>query len=402
MTVTLTSAGGSGAPAPAQSIFLNATQTSASATVTVAIPANTYSVVADYPMLITINSVSYLIPGNSNPTVITVAASATSMTIKNMSLGCTWANGTIPQAAAAIAWNGTVFCAVVSGTLIAYTSPDGLTWTQRALPSSASWGAIVWNGTVFLAIQTGISGTVAATSPDGITWTARTLPTSQVWNAIAWNGTVFAAVGGASSTVSATSPDGATWTNRTITSGTWAYIVWNGTAFLATPASGTAAATSPDGITWTARTLAYSLTGAPTLAASSSLFVVMSNATSTYQTSPDGITWTQRSLGTSNGAPGGITAIQLVYYNATLGIFFAVGTAQPITNLNQNFLIFSTDGINWKIGAIWNNYYTYPQVITPNNSVAFNGSNLMVDTYGHTSTLLSNPFGIYSQPTTTY
>ena len=396
--IRLSSLGASGAPSPAASILYNATQTSASATVTQSIPAGTYSVVSDYPCQLTINSVNFFIQGGATPTIITVATTATTMTIKNLSLGCFWSNNSLPSSGA-VAWNGTVFCMVVSGTSIAYTSPDGITWTQRTLPSSSQWNSIAWNGTVFCAISN-TSGTVAATSPDGITWTARTLPTSQVWNSIAWNGTLFAVVGGSASTVAATSPDGITWTNRTITSGTWSLVIWNGTVFLAI-GSGTVAATSPDGITWTARTLAYSLPSTPILAASSSLFVLMTSGTSTYQTSPDGITWTQRSLGTSNGAPTGINGITSANYNATLGLFIAAGSAAPITTLSQNFTIYSADGINWKIGGIWNNYYTYPQVVTPSGIIAFNGSNLMVDGSGHYSSLLPNPFGIYAPPTTT-
>ena len=396
--IRLSSLGASGAPSPAASILYNATQTSASATVTQSIPAGTYSVVSDYPCQLTINSVNYFIPGGSTPTIITVATTATTMTIKNLSLGCFWSNNSLPSSGA-VAWNGTVFCVVVSGTSIAYTSPDGITWTQRTLPSSSQWNSIAWNGTVFCAISS-TSGTVAATSPDGITWTARTLPTSQVWNSIAWNGTLFAVVGGSASTVAATSPDGITWTNRTITSGNWSLVIWNGTVFLAI-GSGTTAATSPDGITWTTRTLIYSLPSTPLLAASSSLFVLMTSGTSTYQTSPDGITWTQRSLAISNGAPGDINGITSLNYNATLGLFIAAGTTTPITNLSQAFTIYSADGINWKIGGIWNNYYTYPQVVTPSGIIAFNGSNLMVDGSGHYSSLLPNPFGIYAPPTTT-
>ena len=399
MTVLLSQLTSSGAIAPSGSILVNASQTSLSNTVTVAIPAGTYSVVADYPMQITINGVAFGIPGGATPTIITVATTATTMTIKNLSLGCFWSNNSLPSSGA-VAWNGTVFCVVVSGTSIAYTSPDGITWTQRTLPSSSQWNSIAWNGTVFCAISN-TSGTVAATSPDGITWTARTLPTSQVWNSIAWNGTLFVVVGGSASTVAATSPDGITWTNRTITSGTWSLVIWNGTVFLAI-GGGTVAATSPDGITWTARTLISSFLSAPVLAASSSLFVLMTNGTSTYQTSPDGITWTQRSLATSNGAPGGIVGITSLNYNATLGLFIAAGYASPITNLSQNFTIYSADGINWKIGGIWNNYYTYPQVVNPSGIVAFNGSNLMIDGSGHYSSLLPNPFGIYAPPTLTY
>ena len=98
----------------------------------------------------------------------------------------------------AIAWNGTVFCAIATSSAIAATSPDGITWTQRTLPVSSTWTGIAWNGTVFCVVALFSANYV--TSPDGITWTQRTLPSSQQWQNIASNGTVFAAVASATAT----------------------------------------------------------------------------------------------------------------------------------------------------------------------------------------------------------
>jgi len=96
----------------------------------------------------------------------------------------------------AIAWNGTVFCAVANNNFTpfdfndhAYTSTDGITWTQRTLASTGTWSAIAWNGTVFCAVA--VAPEYANTSTDGITWVART---AFLAPAIAWNGTVFCAV----------------------------------------------------------------------------------------------------------------------------------------------------------------------------------------------------------------
>ena len=156
-----------------------------------------------------------------------------------------------------VVWNGTVFCAIGrtdagASTDKCYTSPDGITWTARTLPSSQTWWAIEWNGTVFCAIAGGqFISNVAATSTDGITWTARTLSASLNYYDIAWNGTVFCAVATATSSC-VTSPDGITWTNRSLPTYTqWYRIAWNGTVFcVVTIAESVACATSPDGITW--------------------------------------------------------------------------------------------------------------------------------------------------------
>ena len=53
-----------------------------------------------------------------------------------------------------------------------------------------------------------VSSDVAATSPDGITWTARTLPSSSPWISVTYANGIFVAVSGGTtaSTAAATSP----------------------------------------------------------------------------------------------------------------------------------------------------------------------------------------------------
>jgi photosystem II stability/assembly factor-like uncharacterized protein len=84
-------------------------------------------------------------------------------------------------------------------------SRDAITWTVRALPSSAfnyDSNGLAWTGSLFVAV-----GSACATSPDGITFTARTIPSTV--NAIAWNGLMLCAVG---NNVCLSSPTGEAWT----------------------------------------------------------------------------------------------------------------------------------------------------------------------------------------------
>jgi len=70
-----------------------------------------------------------------------------------------------------VAFGGGVLVAVGYNTAKASTSTDGITWTERNLPSSTLWQGITYSGSQFLAVA---NNTARATSPDGITWTART------------------------------------------------------------------------------------------------------------------------------------------------------------------------------------------------------------------------------------
>ncbi len=77
-----------------------------------------------------------------------------------------------------MAYNGTNYLAITygdsagSGTGVAWTSPDGLTWTSRNLSAVRTWGACTAAGTVFLAVSYVTNAPVIARSTDnGVTWT---------------------------------------------------------------------------------------------------------------------------------------------------------------------------------------------------------------------------------------
>ena len=148
-------------------------------------------------------------------------------------------------------WNDIVYSSEKSlfvavsrdGTNRVMTSPDGITWTSRTIPSG-SYYTIDWNSVLFCAV----GDNAVATSPDGITWTSRTITGN--YRAMVWSGSQFVAVG---TNAAATSPDGITWTSRTIPAGTYRSVVWTGTYFVTVGSS--KSAYSADGITWISVTL---------------------------------------------------------------------------------------------------------------------------------------------------
>lgn len=201
-----------------------------------------------------------------------------------------------------IAYGNGLFVALdYSGNAIAITSPDGVTWTTRNLPSAAAWQAVEY-GTNFVAVSTGTNN-AAVTSPDGVTWTLRSLPSSNSWTALKFNnGTYLTAVGG--NTVAATSTDaGATWQARTLpatmTTGYYSLAAGAG-LFVYLIANTTSYYTSANGISWTSRTLPFIPSG---VIYANGMFMVWGQPGSFCATSPDGITWTQYALpitGSSN------------------------------------------------------------------------------------------------------
>lgn len=132
--------------------------------------------------------------------------------------GITWtlSTGTATQDLVDVACNGTVWCAADAGGSV-WTSTNGAAWTERALSTTAfvpsACPAIAWNGTVFCAIAFG-SGLRSQTSPDGITWTTRNDPTAGVsirlYN-ITWADGLFRCYSDNGGDLY-TSADGITWT----------------------------------------------------------------------------------------------------------------------------------------------------------------------------------------------
>lgn len=117
-----------------------------------------------------------------------------------------------------------IFCAVGSGPFngdgyddiaVCITSPDGITWTERTVPSG-TYFSITWSPfrNLFVAAKYGLNGEVI-TSPDGITWTTRTgLNSFTKWVAWSEDLSLFLSAGGTSGNSTDTSPDGVTWTSR--------------------------------------------------------------------------------------------------------------------------------------------------------------------------------------------
>lgn len=270
-----------------------------------------------------------------NSTYVAVANGTTTSTAATSPDGINWTSRLMPTTAfswTGVAYGGTTFVAVATGTNIAATSPDGITWTARTLPSTANWTGVYYGGGLFVAFVNGT--TTAATSPDGITWTTRTLPSASAWTAGTYGGGTHVIIS-ASSGVAATSTDGASWTSRTFPANTFGSIAYGNGTFvaIATVNSTNAAATSPNGTTWTTQTLPITQVWGPIAFGNGSFTVVGGTGASVSATTTDGVTWTQRT---------GVGATAM-----TFGTLFATVSAVASAAGASSY---STDGITFTIG----------------------------------------------------
>ena len=204
--------------------------------------------------------------------------------------------------------SGSQYVAVGEGI---FTSPDGVTWTERPTGVSQALNAVTWTGSRFVAVGNG--GTVL-TSTDGASWALQGVPAAlePVLKGVAASGNMYVAVGTQWSTATSTyaeliltSADGVTW-NKAAQSYSMALddVVWSGTKFVAagTELGGmnalAAVLVSADGVTWT-KHLVGALSTLQEIAWSGSKFLATGNAGAVI--SADGITWTQVGMGSVGG-----------------------------------------------------------------------------------------------------
>jgi len=271
-----------------------------------------------------------------------------------------------------------LFVATTLAGFVGVYSRDGQTWPDTFnFPSFGDWkclaavterGASQLNSNVrFVAIRSGSN--VAASSLDGVTWTARTMPASRQWSSVCYGGGKFVAVS-ANSNSFAYSTNGTSWTLGTMptfgdsSTNEWVDICYGRNQFVAIANSNNVCATSPDGINWTIRVMDViddsSARNWISVAYGRGRFVALSSQ-GDIGYSFDGIDW----LASQMPSPDGSTMMNWKKMRYGNGTFFAVcdtggqviggdATAGPTTIAAQ-----SGDGVVWEFktlatAANWN------------------------------------------------
>ena len=231
-----------------------------------------------------------------------------------------------------------LFCTVTNatGTIKANVNNISITcivpaanWTAQTI-LSASWTSVTYGNGLFVAVASGPStvaagpSTIAASSPDGINWTARTLPTSTFWSSVTYGNGTFVAVAQPSPNA-ASSTDGINWTARTLASPRGDAVTFGNGIFVSLSAGSTLASTSSDGITWTGRTLPISASWSG-ITFGKNIFVGIAFGSANIVTSSDGINWATRTLPNS---------AQWFSVTSGNGTYVAIGTTPNSVAISQ-------------------------------------------------------------------
>jgi hypothetical protein len=248
-----------------------------------------------------------------------------------------------------------LFAAVSGGSM--YTSPDGVTWTNRTFTgSTAATVIIVATPTLFAAypyntasssfaiLPSNYSGFQMSTSSNGTAWTNTTAvaPTDNFAAPLSINdqyayanGIYVALIYG---NTYATSTDSVNWTIRTynVQGIEPKLITSSGTLFVAaTTVTSTLVMTSSDGITWTNRTIPSTTVNRLDFAPGGTLFFISTNSSTQMYSSSDGITWN------SGTYPGSQTP------GDSKGQSIAFGAGKYVIPYTASTLAYSSNGTTW-------------------------------------------------------
>lgn len=235
------------------------------------------------------------------------------------------------------------------------TSPDGVTWTLRTMPASASWSYSAVNGGNVMAIASGATN-VALSTDGGVTWSAATALPAACF-AIGYIGGLWVAMRGGSTSYY-TSPDGVTWTTRTgpASIGGSAGLYQVGSVLMFTPVSGVSGTyyTTPDGVAWTTRSFPASVSTEYRVKQYDGSFTVGNvEACDTQHSTTNGVDWTSV-VGVVTGAvlvkrPGGVlfsVANDTNTYAYTLGaVAEQPGTRLTIKGANVAYAVITSDAM---------------------------------------------------------
>lgn len=252
------------------------------------------------------------------------------------------------------------------------TSPDGITWTQRAVPDSFRCSFLATNGTVIVCTGRNNSNTTRVMySTDAINWTLATDPHFSGYGQIVdWSGSRFMMAGDNY----ITSPDGIAWTQvHDFSGGPYGTgIVWADALGWVTggfaDGSNHVIATSPDGITWTSRSTPFDNGFVQMIDWNGSLLVAVgydSAQNHSIMTSSDGVTWTAR---TTPADRPGYAFGPAVIWDSNLSLWFvalngqnnSVGGGSGFYNI-----VTSPNGVSWTIVYNTNNIPDYFAFGTP-------------------------------------
>lgn len=161
-----------------------------------------------------------------------------------------------PRVVDRVASNGSLFVSVSFTGNASFTSTDGITWLDHALPTTSTWSCFKYMNGLFVLI----GGLKSLISTDGIAWTEGIMPAGVNWVDVEYGNGFFIAVSdtyvdAAQPYVYGYSTDGLSWTLNTLPLPSATSIAFGNGEFKVVGGDSDAVITTADAVTWTSTQL---------------------------------------------------------------------------------------------------------------------------------------------------
>ena len=188
-----------------------------------------------------------------------------------------------------VAWNGSMWVAVGSGTNSIAYSYDGITWMGLGTSVFTQGNGVAWNGTLWIAVGSGTNS--IAYSYNGLVWTGLGTSIFTTGNGVAWNGTLWVAVGSGTNSI-AYSYDGMSWIGLGVTlfSSSGNSVAWNGSRWVAMGSGTNTILYSSNGISWVSAVSCFTTAG-NSVTWNGTRWLAVGSGGNTIGYSNDGSTW---------------------------------------------------------------------------------------------------------------
>ena len=234
-----------------------------------------------------------------------------------------------------------------SGGNLAYSSTDGINWTESTISStSRSWSSVCYGNGQFVAVSSNYSNYFAY-STDGNSWTEGIISDRNDYRSVCYGKGLFISVGQVFGKIFCFSTDGINWTEGTMSgaqSQLWLVRYCND-RFIAfgrghSEDNNTYYVYSTDGMNWMEEIISNTVRRWQSVCYGNGKYVAVSKD-GYFAYSTDGITWTEGTISETNR-----DWRSVCYGN---GKFVVVGCNYigQSTTVDSDYFAYSTDGINW-------------------------------------------------------
>lgn len=183
-----------------------------------------------------------------------------------------------------VSYGNGLYVVVLENTARVLTSPNGITWTARTLPSNTRWGSIVFANGKFIAVS--LNSAVSAVSTDGISWSGVAIPITSNVRIDYFKGMFVVYQWDSGQYATSTSGTTGSWTSRTHETGRYYASASSPNVHMTLSFQSDSSVATSDGINWSTSPMIGTARQWLAVAYGNGVFVAIASNTNIAATTP--------------------------------------------------------------------------------------------------------------------